>query len=78
MLRSKYGKGMVAEDKRILDQLLEQSVSEVGAVYGDVLDTVCNLIISGDCSDALKYNAMCKTSWFRKYVQTFVDVKGGK
>ena len=78
MLKSKYGKGMVVEDKKVLDSLLERAVKEVGTDYGQVLACVCEDILSGKHSDALRYNAMYRTSWLRKYIQTFVDVKGGR
>ena len=78
MLRSKYGQGMISADKEALDAVLDYAIAELGLDYGSVIECVCDTIASGSYSDALKYNAMYKTSWFRKYIQTCIDVRGGK
>ena len=75
MLKSRYGQGMNSADKAELDSILAEALEAVGPVYGDIIEYACADILAGDYSDALKYNAMNKTSWFRKYVQTYVNIK---
>jgi len=76
MIRSKYGKDMVASDKAALDDVLDAAIEEVGAVYGDVVEVACDMLLNGQHSPALKYQALHRTSWFRKYVQSYVEVRG--
>lgn len=76
MLKDKYGKGMTVSDKTELDRVLDNAIADVGAIYGDVIDVACDEILNGDYSPALKHNAMYKTSWFRKYIQSYVEVRG--
>lgn len=75
MLKEKYGKGMVSSDRADLDNILDNVITCVGAIYGDVLDAACDEILNGNYSPALKHNALYKTSWFRKYVQSYVEVR---
>lgn len=75
MLRDKYGKGMTASDKADLDTVLANAIVEVGANYGDVVEVACDLIMSGNYSPALKYNAKQKTSWLRNYIQSYIELR---
>lgn len=75
MLKNKYGPDMVVADKDALDEILENTIKRFGSDYGVVLETVCDTIDIGDYSRALKSNAMHKTSWFRKYIQSYLEVK---
>lgn len=77
MLKSRFGKGMNVADKNQLDEILDTVIENTGYIYGDVLEITCDEITNGDYSYALKYNAINRTSWFRKYVQTYLDIKGG-
>jgi cytochrome c2 len=78
MIKNKYGPNMVASDKQKLDEVIDGVIRSVGLNYGDVLEITTALLTEGDYSDALKYNAMNKTSWYITHIKSYVDTRKGR